>query len=44
MTDPDNGRHNRLTIKQQNAVDCLILGKSDQETADIVGVTRQTLV
>ena len=43
MTEADNGRHDRLTIKQQNAVNYLILGKSDQETADVVGVTRQTI-
>jgi hypothetical protein len=32
-----------LTIDQQNAVDLLIVGKTDQETAEAVGVTRQTV-
>jgi hypothetical protein len=32
-----------LSIEQRNAVDLLIVGKSDQETADAVGVTRQTI-
>src|SRR6267142_6713484 len=32
-----------LSIEQKNAIDLLIVGKSDQETADAVGVTRQTI-
>jgi hypothetical protein len=32
-----------LSIEQQNAIDLLILGKSDQETADAVGVDRSTI-
>jgi hypothetical protein len=41
-TKPDiTGR--ALTIDQQNAVDLLIVGKTDQATAEAVGVTRQTV-
>ena len=32
-----------LTIAQQNAVDLLITGATDQEAAEAVGVTRQTV-
>jgi hypothetical protein len=32
-----------LSIEQRNAIDLLIVGKSDQETAEAVGVTRQTI-
>jgi hypothetical protein len=32
-----------LSIAQRNAIDLLIVGKTDQETADLVGVTRQTV-
>src|SRR5262245_26054455 len=32
-----------LTIEQQNAIDLLILGQTDQEVADTVGVTRPTV-
>jgi hypothetical protein len=32
-----------LSIEQQNAVDLLIVGQTDQQTADAVGVTRQTV-
>src|SRR5882724_1139568 len=32
-----------LSIEQRNAIDLLILGKTDQETADTVGVTRETV-
>jgi len=42
LTKPDiTGR--ALTIDQQNAVDLLIVGESDQATAEAVGVTRQTV-
>jgi transposase len=32
-----------LSIEQRNAIDLLIVGKSDQEVADLVGVSRQTI-
>jgi hypothetical protein len=32
-----------LSIEQRNAIDLLILGKTDQETADTVGVSRETV-
>lgn len=32
-----------LSIEQQNAIDLLIQGKSDRETAEAVGVVRQTV-
>src|SRR5699024_9163706 len=32
-----------LTVEQLNAIDLLVTGKSDQETADIVGVNRVTI-
>ena len=32
-----------LSIEQQNAIDLLILGKSDKEVADAVGVNRTTI-
>jgi hypothetical protein len=32
-----------LSIEQRNAIDLLILGKTDQETADRVGVSRETV-
>jgi hypothetical protein len=32
-----------LTVEQRSAIDLLIVGKSDQETADAIGVTRQTV-
>jgi hypothetical protein len=44
---PDNSQQKPtfkpLSIEQQNAIDLLILGKSDQETADAVGVDRSTI-
>ena len=33
----------QLSIEQQNAIDLLIQGKSDRETAEAVGVSRQTV-
>jgi hypothetical protein len=36
-------RWRELSIEQRNAIDLLIVGKSDQETADTIGVTRQTV-
>jgi hypothetical protein len=41
-TKPDITRH-ELTIPQLNAIDLLATGKTDQETAEAVGVTRQTV-
>jgi hypothetical protein len=41
-TKPDTTRH-ALTIQQLNAIDLLATGKTDQETAEPVGVTRQTV-
>jgi hypothetical protein len=32
-----------LNVTQLNAIDALILGKTDQETADAVGVSRETI-
>jgi hypothetical protein len=32
-----------LSVTQLNAIDALILGKTDQETADTVGVSRETV-
>jgi hypothetical protein len=32
-----------LTVEQQNAIDLLILGKSDKETAEAVSVNRTTI-
>lgn len=34
---------NDLTITQLNAIDCLVAGKTDGDTAEVVGVTRQTV-
>jgi hypothetical protein len=33
----------KLTVTQRNAIDVLITGLSDQETADLVGVERSTV-
>lgn len=33
----------QLSIEQQNAIDLLIQGKSDRETAEAIGVSRQTV-
>ena len=33
----------QLSIKQQNAIDLLVQGKSDRETAEAIGVSRQTV-
>jgi len=33
-----------LSIEQENAIDLLILAKTDQEVADAVGLTRPTIV
>jgi DNA-binding NarL/FixJ family response regulator len=42
VTKPDITRH-KLTVAQLNAVDLLVTGKTDQEAAEAVGVTRQTV-
>jgi hypothetical protein len=41
-TKPDRTRH-ELTVAQLSAVDLLVTGKTDEETAGAVGVTRQTV-
>jgi hypothetical protein len=41
-TKPDETRH-ALTVAQLNAVDLLVVGKTDQAVAEVVGVTRQTV-
>lgn len=41
-TKPDTTRH-ALTVVQLNAVDLLVTGKTDQEAAETVGVSRQTV-
>ena len=33
----------QLSIEQQNAIDLLVQGKSDRETAEAIGVSRQTV-
>ncbi len=42
-TQPDESRQRELTIAQRNAIDLLIAGRTDQEVAQAVGVTRQTV-
>lgn len=32
-----------LSVDQRNAIDLLVLGKTDQEVADVAGVSRQTV-
>jgi transposase len=32
-----------LSVEQQNAIDLLVLGRSDREVAEAVGVSRQTV-
>lgn len=36
-------REQGLTVEQQNAIDLLVTGKSDQAVADAVGVSRPTV-
>ena len=36
-------RQHGLTIEQQNAIDLLVMGKTDKEVAEIVGVNRVTV-
>jgi len=42
VTKPDRTGH-ELSVAQLNAVDLLVVGKTDQEVAEVVGVTRQTV-
>ena len=42
MTNHDRNGHN-LSLKQENAIDILVLGKSDREVAESIGVARQTV-
>ncbi|MDP9359270.1 MAG: hypothetical protein M3R02_29090 [Chloroflexota bacterium] len=43
MPSKSNANRSALTIVQLNAIDCLAVGKTDGETAEAVGVTRQTI-
>ncbi len=42
MTKPDKTGH-ALSVEQENAIDLLVSGTSDRETAKAVGVSRQTV-
>ena len=42
-TKPDVSRQKELSIRQANAIDLLLTGKTDSEVAQAVGVTRQTV-
>lgn len=42
MTKSDNNRQ-ELSIRQKNAIDLIIIGKTDQEVADEIKVSRQTV-
>lgn len=47
MTKPDKTRHilkESLSVEQENAIDLLITGKSDKETGEVCGVSRQTII
>lgn len=43
MAKPDKTGHPALSVEQANAVDLLVVGKTDQEVAAAVGVSRQTV-
>ncbi len=45
VTKPDKTRHltRELSVEQRNAIDLLVTGKTDAETAAVVGVSRQTI-
>ena len=47
VTEPHSTAHeshnNKLSVEQLNAIDVLVQGKTDQETAQAVGVTRETV-
>lgn len=34
---------NKLSVKQLNAIDLLVAGKTDQEVSEVVGVSRETV-
>ncbi len=42
MTKADKSGH-ALSVAELNAVDCLAGGMNDQETAEVIGATRQTV-
>jgi len=42
MTKADTIRH-ALSVEQENAIDLLVAGTSDRETAEAIGVSRQTV-
>lgn len=47
MTKLDKTRQfgkNSLSIEQENAIDLLITGKSDKDTGEVCGVSRQTVI
>ena len=41
-TKPDKSGH-ALSVEQENAIDLLVLGRTDRDVAEAVGVTRQTV-
>ena len=47
VTKSNNSSHedhgDKLSVEQLNAIDILVLGKTDQETATTVGVARETV-
>jgi len=43
MAKPDKSRHIELSIEQLNAVDLLVVGKTDLAVAEAVGKSRQTI-
>ncbi len=43
VTKDDKTRHENVSVTQLSAVECLVAGKNDRETAEAVGVARQTV-
>jgi Homeodomain-like domain-containing protein len=43
VTKPHQTAHKALSIEQQNAIDLLILGHTDQAVAEQIGITRETV-
>ena len=43
MTLSEDNEQSRLTMAQLNAIDLLIQGKSDRETAEALGMARETI-
>src|SRR3989337_108349 len=43
MSKPDKTGRRELSTEQRNAVDLLVTGKTDQDVAEAVGVSRQTV-